>query len=231
MIDRRTVLAAPLVALATPVAAQRVTAVDLELVLAVDVSGSVDDQEYALQRQGYVDAFRSPRLHRAFLGGPIGRVAVTMLHWAGFGTHSIAVPWTLIDSSAKADAFAAAIDRAPRYRWRGTSLSGAIAASHALFGDGYEGSRLVIDVSGDGVNNSGPGPEAMRDAAVAAGITINGLPILTDLPWLDEVYRTSVIGGPGAFIERAVTFEAFGAAVLRKLLTEVSGVAPGSVQG
>jgi hypothetical protein len=223
MITRRTLLAAgSLTALgATPAAAA--VPVDLELVLAVDISGSVDFEEYALQRQGYVDAFRSPRLQRAITGGPLGRIAVTMLQWAGFGLESVAVPWTLLDGARAADRFAAQIDQAPRQRLRGTSLSGAIIASTALFNKGYEGSRQVIDVSGDGPNNSGPNPRPARDLAVDSGITINGLPILTDLPWLDEYYRTEVIGGPGAFIEAAQTFDSFGAAVLKKLLTEISG--------
>ncbi|MDX2103967.1 MAG: DUF1194 domain-containing protein [Alphaproteobacteria bacterium] len=227
MLSRRTLLASAAATSSLVVRpAAAATAVDLELVLAVDVSGSVDWEEYALQRQGYADAFRNPRLHQAIRGGPIGRIAVIMTQWAGFTLQSVAVPWTLVDSAASAVSFADAILEAPRYRLRGTSLSGALLHATRLFGDGFEGSRQVIDVSGDGPNNSGPEPDTVRDLAVAAGITINGLPILTDLPWLGDYFRSHVIGGPGAFIEEAVSFEAFGAAVLRKLLAEVSGLTP-----
>lgn len=210
--------------------------VDLELVLAVDVSGSVDPEEGKLQREGYVQAFLNEKVQRAIGGGPFGRIAVTYVEWAGDNHQHTVVDWTVLSDAASVRAFALAVAEAPITSQQWTSISAAIDFAVPLFdGNGVEGTRRVIDVSGDGENNRGRPVEAARDAAVARGITINGLPILNDRPnpWggspsgnLDGYYRDSVIGGPGAFLVPATGFESFADAILSKLLLEVSGIAP-----
>ena len=215
--------------------------VDLELVLAVDVSGSVDPEEARLQRDGYVGALTDPKVQAAIHGGPYGRIAVVYVEWAGDSFQRIVVPWTLLGDPASVEAFASAVAEAPIASAQWTSISGAIDFCARLFdGNGYEGARRVIDVSGDGVNNRGRPVEWARDQAVAAGITINGLPILNDRPnpWgggptldLDGYYRDHVIGGPGAFLVPAVSFEAFAEAILSKLLLEISDRTPDAPPG
>lgn len=215
--------------------------VDLELVLAIDVSGSVDPEEARLQRDGYVGALTNPRVQAAIHGGPYGRIAVAYVEWAGDGFQRIVVPWTLLSDPASVEAFASSVAESPISSAQWTSISAAIDFCARLFdGNGYEGTRRVIDVSGDGVNNRGRPVEWARDQAVAAGITINGLPILNDRPnpWggsptldLDGYYRDHVIGGPGAFLVPAVSFEAFADAILAKLLLEVSGLTPDAAPG
>lgn len=206
--------------------------VDLELVLAVDVSGSVDPEEAALQRSGYVAALRDPKIRKAIRSGPMGRIAVVYVEWAGDFFQRTAVDWTVLDSEASIDGFAKAVDAVPTMTAQWTSISGAIDYAVRLFdGNGLEGTRQVIDVSGDGVNNRGRPVTAARDEAVARGITINGLPILNDRPnpWggepvrnLDTYYRDNVIGGPGAFLVPALGFDAFAEAILSKLLLEIA---------
>lgn len=234
---RRLVLAIAL-ALASPLspAARADTPVDLELVLVVDVSGSVDPEEAKLQRDGYVQAFLNEKVQRAVRGGPFGRIAVTYVEWAGDLHQRIVVDWTLLSDAASVRGFALAVAEAPITSQQWTSISGAIDFAVPLFdGNGVEGMRRVIDVSGDGENNRGRPVEQARDAAVARGITINGLPILNDRPnpWggspsadLDGYYRDHVIGGPGAFLVPALSFDAFADAILSKLLLEVSGTVP-----
>ncbi|UEM18629.1 DUF1194 domain-containing protein [Skermanella mucosa] len=212
--------------------------VDLELVLAVDISGSVDEEEAALQRDGYVTALTDDRVVSAMGGGPFGAVAVTYVEWAGEDYQRIVVPWTLIGNREEARKFSDAIGTAPLSTARWTSLSGAIDHAATLFeGNGFEGVRQVIDISGDGVNNRGRPPSLARDEAVAAGITINGLPILNDRPnpWggpapidLDRYYEENVIGGPGAFYIAARDFDDFAAAILSKLIREIAGVGSGA---
>jgi hypothetical protein len=207
-------------------------AVDLELVLAIDVSGSVDEEEAALQREGYVMALSDDRVVSAMGSGPLGAVAVTYVEWAGEDYQRIVVPWTLIGTPGEAKRFADALADAPFTTARWTSLSGAIDYSATLFdGNGFEGIRRVIDVSGDGVNNRGRPPTLARDEAVASGITINGLPILNDRPnpWggpapvdLDRYYEENVIGGPGSFYIAARSFDDFAAAILSKLIREIA---------
>jgi hypothetical protein len=208
--------------------------VDLELVLAIDISGSVDEEEAALQREGYVKALTDERVIAAMGGGPFGAVAVTYVEWAGEDYQRIVVPWTLIGNREQAARFAGEIEAAPFASARWTSLSGAIDYCATLFdGNGLEGFRRVIDISGDGVNNRGRPPVFARDQAVAAGITINGLPILNDRPnpWggaapidLDRYYEENVIGGPGAFYIAARDFDDFSAAILSKLIREIAGL-------
>ena len=215
---------------AAPVAAQQV---DLQLVLAVDVSRSVDAMEGRLQRQGYVDAFSDPQLIQAILNGRFGRIAVTYFEWAERTFSRMVAPWTVIASAADAQAFARALtqDNVQVGTW--TSLSGAIDLAAAMFPfSGFRSERRVIDISGDGPNNDGGNVALARDDAVAGGITINGLPILTDdgtvlnLPDLDVYYRECVIGGPGSFVIAAENFHSFGQAILRKLILEIADLAP-----
>jgi|JI10StandDraft_1071094.scaffolds.fasta_scaffold32003_4 hypothetical protein len=215
-------------AAATPAAA--LEPVDVELVLAVDVSRSIDEVEAQLQRQGYVEAFRNERVIRAIGNGPLGRIGVTYVEWAAVDFQRHIIGWTLIKDAASARAFADRLEASPRQSWGWTSVSGAIDFSVPLFGQSFEGTRQVIDVSGDGRNNSGRPAAAARDEAVAKGITINGLAIMNDRTnfgrapdrELDAWYRENVIGGPGSFLVVAEDFEAFGEAVLNKLLKEIA---------
>lgn len=226
----RSILAAFLVfgAAAAPVSA--LEPVDVELVLAVDVSRSIDEVEAQLQRQGYVEAFRNPRILRAIANGPLGRIGVTYVEWAAVDFQRHVIGWTVIKDAASANAFADRLAAAPRQSWGWTSVSGAIDFSVPLFGQSFEGTRQVIDVSGDGRNNSGRPAADARDEAVARGITINGLAIMNDRTnfgrppdrELDAWYRENVVGGPGSFLVVAEDFEAFGEAVLNKLLKEIA---------
>ena len=205
-----------------PAAAQ--TAADLQLVLAVDASGSVDHVRFELQKRGYVAAFRHARVVQAIRSGPNQAIAVTMVQWTGPTLQVPVVVWTLIGDEETAAAFAAAIERAPRQLYGGgTSISGAIDFASTLFPKSpFRGSRRVIDVSGDGSNNRGRPVTLARDEAVAAGIGINGLPILALEPDLDRYYYDSVIGGPGAFVVAARDYETFADAILKKLITEIA---------
>jgi len=222
------VTAAPAAALDLPV--------DLELVLAVDISGSVDEVEAVLQREGYIAALRHPQVIEAVETGMFGRIAVTYVEWAGDHYQRTMLDWTLIDGAPSAYAFADALAESPLVTEHWTSLSTAIDFAVPLFDDnGFEGFRRVIDISGDGYNNRGRPVEWARDAAVAAGITINGLPIVNDRPnpWgslppvdLDRYYEQRVIGGPGAFIVVAESYTSFASAILSKLLLEIAGETP-----
>jgi Protein of unknown function (DUF1194) len=216
---------------AVPAAAQQppnAPAVDLALVLAVDASGSVDRVRFELQKQGYVAAFRHPRVIAAIQSWPNQSIAVIMMQWTGPALQVIAVPWTKISDAAGADAFADAVAAAPRALFGGgTSISGAIDTSMALlFDNPYRAARRVIDVSGDGANNRGRPAALARDEAVRAGVGINGLPILSLEPDLDRYYQQNVIGGPGAFVIAATSYETFADAILKKLIAEIAGVAP-----
>lgn len=212
------------------------TPVDLELVLAVDISGSIDPVEAELQRQGYVAALSHPRVIEAIELGPVGRIAVTYVDWANEHHHETRVEWTTVSDAKSAEAIAATLAEAPLATGRWTSISGAIDFAADLFaGNGYEGTRQVIDVSGDGYNNRGRPVTDARDDAVAAGITINGLPIVNERtnPWggppardLDIYYEDHVIGGPGAFIVVAESFDDFASAVLSKLILEIASAEP-----
>jgi hypothetical protein len=229
------ILLAAALLLAAGRGAARAEEVDLALVLAVDVSGSVDAEEYRLQRQGYADAFRHPAVLDAIRAGARGRIAVTYVQWAGVQYQRVSVPWSVIGDAGSAEAFAARIEDAPRAPIRGTSISGAIDFSVLqLTVMPHSAPRRVIDVSGDGVNNSGRPPELARDAALALEISINGLAITDDnpLPWqrydepLEQHYRERVIGGPGAFVLAIDGFESFAHAILNKLIREISAIPP-----
>lgn len=229
-------IAAFLLAAPLPPPAQASEPVDLELVLAVDVSLSIDAGEARLQREGYVAAFRDPQVLQAIKGGILGRIAVTYFEWANAAHTQLVVAWTLIDSDASAATFAAALAERRPGPAHYTSISGAIDYGATLFKDnGFEGTRQVIDVSGDGPNNWGDLVTHARDRAVAQGLTINGLPILDEgpgpfgrynIPNLDLYFRDCVIGGPAAFIVVAENFDAFASAIRRKLILEIAGLAP-----
>jgi hypothetical protein len=200
------------------------SSVDLELVLAVDVSGSVNQTRFELQKEGYVAAFRNPRVLGAIRSGPAQAIAVTMVQWTGPDLQIQVIPWTVIRDQRSAEAFAAAIARMPRQLFSGgTSISGAIDYSLTLFAEsGFRGSRRVIDVSGDGSNNRGRPAHLARDDAARVGVGVNGLPILALEPNLDRYYYDNVIGGPGAFMVPAESYESFAAAILKKLITEIA---------
>ncbi len=214
--------------------------VDVELVIAVDVSYSMDPDEQALQREGYITGFTSREFMQALRNGVNGRIAVTYFEWAGTYDQKIIVPWRLIDGPEAADAFVNEIARAPYRRASRTSISGALTFAKPLFeGSGFHGIRRVIDVSGDGANNSGPFVTVVRDEVVADGITINGLPIMLkrpnsftmDIEHLDIYYEDCVIGGPGAFVIPIREREQFKEATRTKLVLEVAGHTPPSSLG
>jgi hypothetical protein len=210
-------------------------AVDTQLVLAVDVSYSMDPEEQALQREGYITGITSREFMQALRGGMHGKVAVTYFEWAGPYDQKIVVPWRLIDGPEAADAFANEIARAPYRRASRTSISGALNFAKPLFdGSGYRGIRRVVDVSGDGANNSGGLVTLARDDLVASGITINGLPILLkrpnsftmDIENLDIYFEDCVIGGPGAFVIPIRDRSQFKEATRTKLVLEIAGRTP-----
>lgn len=226
------VLAAPFHAAAAPVE----DVVDIELVLAVDVSWSMDHDEQLLQRQGYIAAFLHPEVISAIQGGDWGRIAVTYVEWAGSGLQQVQVPWMLIDGRDSAEQFAALLAGAPLARLRRTSISSALAFSGTLFDrNGYEGFRRVIDMSGDGPNNMGGPVTDERDKLIEAGVTVNGLPIMIrrssydpffQITNLDVYYEDCVIGGFGAFVVVVKDASEFAEAIRRKLILEIAGAKP-----
>jgi hypothetical protein len=208
--------------------------VDLALVLAVDISTSMDPDEQDLQRQGYVEAFRSPSVHQAIHSGILGRIAVTYVEWAGAHPHvqNVLVPWTILENSRDSLSFAERLARAPIRRRAGTSISEAIDFSLTLFSSGpFLPARRVIDISGDGSNNQGPLVTEARDKAVAHGVTINGLPIMLGRPdrredtTLDAYYRDCVIGGSSAFMIPVRERKQFLSETRTKIVNEIAGMA------
>ena len=198
--------------------------VDLLLVLAVDASGSVNQRRFELQKQGYVAAFRNPQVLNAIRSGANHSIAVTLFQWTGPRLQADVIPWMEVHDAASAEAVANAIAAAPRRLFGGgTSISGAIDHSILLLGGSpWQGLRRVIDISGDGANNGGRPARMARDDAVGQGVTINGLPILSVEPDLDEHYRDEVIGGDGAFLIAAQDFESFADAIEKKLIAEIA---------
>ena len=222
--------ASPAAAQNAPPGADTVPAdVSIALVLAVDCSFSVSNDRFQLQKQGYAAAFRNPRVLNAIRSLGTQSIAVTMFQWTGPLLHVVVADWTLIRDRESADAFADAVAGAPRRLFRGgTSISGAIDYARMLFAQSpYRGARRIIDVSGDGSNNSGRPVTMARDEAVADGISINGLPILTVEPGLDHYYHDNVIGGPGAFMIPAANYDNFADAILKKLISEIASAARG----
>ncbi len=223
-----------LAALFTP-PASAAERVDVALVLAADVSRSIDDSEFELQRKGYAGAFTTQRVLDAIRGGPRQAIAVSLVEWSGPTEQKVVVDWTVIHDQASGDAFAAAVLEAPRSFAAFTSISaGLLFAKLELEHSGVEAERRIIDVSGDGTNNSGPSIITTRDEVVAAGITINGLAIINLHPnpgytahtqppeGLAEYYRQNVIGGPNAFHLVIEDFSSFATAVEGKLVREIA---------
>jgi hypothetical protein len=198
--------------------------VDVMLVLAMDSSGSIDDERWKLQTEGYARAFEDRDVQKAIERGPNGRIAVILVHWSDIIQQHIAVPWTVISDSKSAKSFADAIRKAPRTFREGTAIANAINFSAALLSVDapYRALRKVIDVSGDGKTNRGQPSWAARDDAVAIGIVINGLPIIATEPDVDAYYRREVMGGPGSFMIVAQGFEDFPRAIRIKILIEIS---------
>ncbi|MFN4282985.1 MAG: DUF1194 domain-containing protein [Alphaproteobacteria bacterium] len=232
---------APAVSFDAPRAQAAPLPVDLELVLAVDVSGSVDAIEARLQREGYISAMTSDTVMKAIKSGPMRRIAVTYIEWAGEQYQQTVMPWTLIESLEDAQAFMGKVADSPYVAIRWTSISAAIDYSVRMFAESpFEGTRRVLDISGDGKNNHGRELAAARADAMKAGIVINGLPILSSRagamdsmprgwpsdPDLDKYYQTEVIGGPGAFMVPAESFDTFADAVKSKLMREIAGIPP-----
>lgn len=210
------------------------TDVDVALVLAVDVSLSMDPEEQRVQREGYVAAFRSEVVKAAVQQGLIGRIAVTYVEWAGDSSQHVVVPWTMIGTHAEAEGFADRLAGMPPRRAIWTSIAGALDFSVKLLRtSGFEASRRVIDLSGDGPSNDGRKVTDARDEAVAAGVVINGLPLMIsaptgpyDIPDLDLYYRDCVIGGPGAFMIPVRDLAEFATAIRTKIVREVADTPP-----
>lgn len=205
--------------------------VDIELVLAVDVSRSMDLDELQVQRSGYVEALRHPDVIKAIQTGLVGRIAVTYFEWGGDVDPAARVDWQLIETAEDAAAFAAKVEASTVNRLRGTSISSAIGFGGGLFEqNAFQGMRQVIDVSGDGPNNRGLPVIAARDAALASGIVINGLAIMirpsSAIVALDQYYADCVVGGPGSFVVPVDKVSDFAAAIRRKLVLEISGTMP-----
>ena len=211
--------------------------VDLLLVLAADVSRSVDEREFRLQREGFAAAMVDPRVVQAMTGGPTGRIAVAFVEWASEFEQRVVVDWAPIANESDAQAVSGRILGAPRSFWGRTSISAAIEFSMAaLARSPFQSERRVIDVSGDGTNNSGAEVSAVRDAAIAKGVTINGLVILSDEPLptnpththppggLKAYFENNVIGGPDAFVLEAQGFETFGQSIISKLIKEIAAL-------
>jgi hypothetical protein len=215
--------------------ADTVPSVDVELVLAVDVSYSMDMDELAIQREGYAQAIVSKEFLQALKTGPNGKISVTYFEWAASSDQKIIIPWRVIDGPETADAVANEIMRTPIRRASRTSISGAINFAMPLFDENpHRGLRRVIDISGDGPNNNGAPVTDARDAAVEKGVTINGLPIMVkepsystmDIDNLDFYYEDCVIGGAGAFVVTIKDRDKFREAIRTKLVLEVAGRTP-----
>jgi hypothetical protein len=208
------------------------TEVDLALVLAVDVSRSMDPDEQELQRQGFIEAFRSPLVHDAIRNGMIGRITVTFVEWSSADEQTVVAPWTIVDSPESAIKFAQGLNSTPIGRMRRTSISGAIDFGVKLLRQtGVQPIRKVIDISGDGPNSSGRSVVEAREEATAQGITINGLPIMLkrptgfgDMENLDLYYRDCVIGGEGAFLVPVRERQQFAEAIRTKIIREIAGL-------
>lgn len=210
--------------------------IDLELVLAVDISLSMDQDEQRLQRKGYISAIRHPDVIAAIKSGGYGRIAVSYVEWAGVDYHRVIAPWTFIDSAVTANTFASKLEAQEINSARRTSISGGLLFASELFeNNGYEGVRRVIDVSGDGPNNMGAAVHETRDLLVSKGIVINGLPVTLkandpagfyDVRMLEFYYEDCVIGGFGSFLVAVNDRKEFAVAIRRKLILEIAGAQP-----
>ena len=237
---RSAVSAAVLLALLTFNGGARAQNTDLLLVLAADVSRSIDEGEFELQRKGYAAALSDPRVLAAIRGGSNGTIAVCFVEWSGAGEQMVVADWTVIRDDEDAGGLTATILAAPRSFIGRTSISGAIDFAMERFAAAKaRSSRRIIDISGDGTNNSGRPVTEARDQALAEGVTINGLAIINDKPnpgyafhtqppgGLPEWYRQNVIGGPGAFLRVVEDFRSFADAMTNKLVSEIAALAPG----
>jgi hypothetical protein len=205
---------------------QNAVQVDLELVLAVDASTSVSAQEFDLQMRGIAQAFRDPSVVQAIAVAGDRGVAVAVIQWANNLLQKVAVDWFLIRDQESAAQFADIVDETPRYIFGGgTSIGGAILYStRQMEINPFVGARKVIDISGDGRSNQGAPPELVRNQSTTQGIVINGLTINNEDPFIDRYYEKFVIGGTGAFVQTATTYDDFGAAMKEKLIKEIGGV-------
>jgi hypothetical protein len=226
-------LATPLATLAGSLPARADMPVDLQLVLAVDVSRSIDEVEAELQRRGYTEALTNQTVIDAILSGDHKRIALCYAEWAGAHYQVVVIDWTPIDSAAAARRFAEKLTEAPRTSQSWTAVGAALAfAAQRFDNSGYDSTRRVIDISGDGRTNDGPPAEMVRDKLVTQGFVINGLPVMMNRTnfgrppdtGLDKYYEENVIGGPGAFMIVAANFDDFGLAVRSKLIREISGL-------
>ena len=209
--------------LASGVPAVRAADIDMALVLAVDVSESVDADEYVLRHEGIARAFENPQVIDAIKAGARGAIDVLMLEWSDRDKQAVVVDWTPIRDAASGTAFAAKVRAGARSSNGLTAIGDALLASAAaLERVPDKAARKVIDLSGDGMANIGPRPAGIRDALNTKGITINGLAILASEPWLDTYYNNEVIGGDGAFLLQATDFQSFATAIQQKLLAEIS---------
>jgi hypothetical protein len=234
-ISRRAAIVLAFVSVLIAASPARTEPVDLLLVLAADVSRSVDSQKFQLQREGYAAALADPRVIDAIQSGRRGRIGVLFLEWSGFGNQKVVIDWTVVDGPKSAQTFGDRLLESPRSFADRTSISGGIDAAVAQLARApFEAQRRTIDVSGDGTNNAGRDVGLARDEALALDISINGLVILseTPLPWnpehtnppggLTKYYRDNVIGGPGSFVLEAKDFNSFGEAIVKKMIAEIA---------
>jgi Protein of unknown function (DUF1194) len=220
-----------------PTTLARAEDVDVALVLVTDVSRSIDDSEYALEKDGYTTAFNNAKVLDAIKNGPLGKIAVAYVEFAGNYEVRTVLDWTVVADPASARAFTDRLSAAPRSFWGRTSISAGIDQAMQLFAEtGVQATRRVIDVCGDGTNNAGREAGEARDEALKAGVTINGLTIINDHPvsWtfahvqppggLPNYYRDNVTGGPGSFVLEIHDFSTFGDAMTRKLVNEIAAL-------
>ena len=228
---------------AFPAAAVAAEKVDLLLVLAADVSRSVDSGKFQLQRDGYATAISDPRVLEAISSGRNGRIGLSFIEWSGAGSQRVLIDWTRVSNAEEAKGFGDHLLEAPRSFADRTSISGAIDFSMGQLAKApFECERRTIDISGDGTNNAGRDVTLARDEALAQGVTINGLVILSETPlaWnpdhtnpqggLDNYYRSHVVGGTGAFVIVAENFASFGQAIIKKLIAEIASSGPAQVR-
>jgi hypothetical protein len=228
---------------AFPAAAVAAEKVDLLLVLAADVSRSVDSAKFQLQRDGYAAAISDPRVLEAISSGRNGRIGVSFVEWSGSGSQRVLIDWTGVGNAEEAKGFGDHLLEAPRSFADRTSISGAIDFSMGQLAKApFDSERRTIDISGDGTNNAGRDVTLARDEALAQGVTINGLVILSETPlaWnpdhtnpqggLDNYYRSHVVGGTGAFVIVAENFASFGQAIIKKLIAEIAQSRPGKAR-
>jgi len=238
----RTVLALAASMLLLSGAVRAAEQVDLLLVLASDVSRSVDTRKFQLQREGYAAALSNPRVIDAIRSGPHGRIAICFVEWSGATSQKLVIDWAIVSDAASARKIGDQMLELPRSFADRTSISAGIEfAMSQLEQAPYQAVRRTIDVAGDGTNNSGRDIATVRDEALAKGVTINGLVILseTPLPWnpehtnppggLDEYYRRNVTGGPGAFVMVAENHNSFGQAIVKKMIAEIAWVPPANI--